>query len=81
MWTLRPVSGHADYLGALDVAQSDISGYDNRPVGRYNVAPGSRVLILHNAADGLRIDRAIGAGRRSGPPASGPRRSMRGWRR
>lgn len=48
--------GLADYLRELDAEQDVISGYDNLPIGRYNVAPGSRVLILHNAADGLRID-------------------------
>lgn len=48
--------GLADYLRELDAEQDVISGYDNVPIGRYNVAPGSRVLILHNAEDGLRID-------------------------
>jgi len=48
--------GLADYLRELDAEQDVISGYDNVPIDRYNVAPGSRVLILHNAADGLRID-------------------------
>ncbi|MFJ1572499.1 SOS response-associated peptidase family protein [Pseudomonas sp. NPDC088322] len=47
--------GLADYLRELDAEQDVISGYDNVPIDRYNVAPGSRVLILHNA-DGLRID-------------------------
>lgn len=48
--------GLADYLRELDAEQDVISGYDNVPIGRYNVAPGSRVLILHHATDGLRID-------------------------
>ncbi|MEK2608927.1 SOS response-associated peptidase family protein [Pseudomonas shirazensis] len=48
--------GLADYLRELDAEQDVISGYDNVPIDRYNVAPGSRVLILHNAAEGLRID-------------------------
>lgn len=48
--------GLADYLRELDAEQDVISGYDNVPIGRYNVAPGSRVLILHNADNGLRID-------------------------
>lgn len=48
--------GLADYLRELDAEQDVVSGYDNSPVGRYNVAPGSRVLILHTAEDGLRID-------------------------
>jgi putative SOS response-associated peptidase YedK len=48
--------GLADYLRELDAEQDVISGYDNVPISRYNVAPGSRVLILHNADNGLRID-------------------------
>jgi putative SOS response-associated peptidase YedK len=48
--------GQADYLRELNAEQDVISGYDNVPIGRYNVAPGSRVLVLHNAANGLRID-------------------------
>lgn len=48
--------GLADYLRELDAEQDVISGYDNLPIGRYNVAPGSRVLILHKAEHGLRID-------------------------
>lgn len=48
--------GLADYLRELDAEQDLNSGYDNVPIDRYNVAPGSRVLILHNAAEGLRID-------------------------
>lgn len=48
--------GLADYLRELQAEQDVISGYDNHPIARYNVAPGSRVLVLHNAEDGLRID-------------------------
>lgn len=48
--------GLADYLRELQAEQDVVSGYDNTPIGRYNVAPGSRVLVLHNAADGLRVD-------------------------
>lgn len=48
--------GLADYLRELNAEQDVISGYDNLPIGRYNVAPGSRVLILHRAEDGLRVD-------------------------
>ncbi|QXH48589.1 SOS response-associated peptidase family protein [Pseudomonas xanthosomatis] len=48
--------GLADYLRELQAEQDVVSGYDNAPIARYNVAPGSRVLILHNAAQGLRID-------------------------
>ncbi|MCE1113919.1 SOS response-associated peptidase family protein [Pseudomonas sp. NMI795_08] len=48
--------GLADYLRELQAEQDVVSGYDNHPIARYNVAPGSRVLVLHNAEDGLRID-------------------------
>ncbi len=47
--------GLADYLRELQAEQDVVSGYDNHPIARYNVAPGSRVLVLHNAEDGLRI--------------------------
>lgn len=48
--------GLVDYLRELDAEQDVISGYDNAPIARYNVAPGTRVLILHSVEDGLRID-------------------------
>lgn len=48
--------GLADYLRELDAEQDVISGYDNAPIDRYNVAPGTRVLILHSVENGLRID-------------------------
>lgn len=48
--------GQADYLRELAAGQEVISGYDNVPIGRYNVAPGSRVLVMHNPGNGLRID-------------------------
>jgi putative SOS response-associated peptidase YedK len=72
--------GLADYLRELQAEQDVVSGYDNHPIARYNVAPGSRVLVLHNAEDGLRIDPATGVGRRSGPRTNAPRRSMPGSR-
>ena len=31
--------GLADYLRELDAEQDVINGYDNVPIGRYNVAP------------------------------------------
>lgn len=48
--------GMADYLRELDAEQDVISGYDNLPIARYNIAPTTRVLILHSVDDGLRID-------------------------
>ena len=48
--------GMADYLRELEAEQDVISGYDNEPIARYNIAPTTRVLILHNVEEGLRID-------------------------
>lgn len=41
----------SDYLEVLAPDRIVVSGYDNQPIGRYNVAPGTRVSI-----EGLRID-------------------------
>jgi putative SOS response-associated peptidase YedK len=48
--------GMADYLRELDSEQDVISGYDNQPIAHYNIAPTTRVLILHSVDDGLQID-------------------------
>ncbi|WP_017907168.1 SOS response-associated peptidase family protein [Pseudomonas asplenii] len=48
--------GMADYLRELESEQDVISGYDNEPIARYNIAPTTRVLILHSVEEGLRID-------------------------
>ena len=48
--------GMADYLRELKAEQDVISGYDNEPIARYNIAPTTRVLILHSVEEGLRID-------------------------
>ena len=48
--------GNSDYLEVLAPDRIVVSGYDNQPIGRYNVAPGTRVSILHGVAQGLRID-------------------------
>ncbi|MGY2172873.1 SOS response-associated peptidase family protein [Pseudomonas gingeri] len=48
--------GMADYLRELEAEQDVISGYDNEPIARYNIAPTTRVLILHSVEEGLRID-------------------------
>jgi putative SOS response-associated peptidase YedK len=32
------------------------SGYDDIPIGRYNVAPSTKVQIMHNSPEGLRFD-------------------------
>ena len=48
--------GVADYLKVLGSDRFVVSGYDNQPIARYNVAPSTRVNILHNQQDDLRID-------------------------
>jgi len=48
--------GIADYLEVLASDRKLVSGYDNQPIGRYNIAPSTRVNILHGVSDGLRID-------------------------
>ena len=48
--------GISDYLEVLAPDRIIVSGYDNQPIGRYNVAPGTRVSILHGVNEGLRID-------------------------
>ena len=48
--------GVADYLKVLAADRLIVSGYDNHPIGRYNIAPSTRVNILHNQQNNLRID-------------------------
>lgn len=48
--------GMADYLRELAAEQDVISGYDNVPIGRYNIPPSSRVQILHGTEGGIHID-------------------------
>lgn len=50
------VQTRADYL---DVLASDLdfaSALDNVPISRYNVAPGTRVLVLNQRDDKLYLD-------------------------
>lgn len=50
------VQTRADYL---DVLASDLefaSALDNVPIGRYNVAPGTRVFLLYQRNDKLHLD-------------------------
>lgn len=48
--------GIADYLDVLASDRKIVNGYDNHPTGRYNIAPSTRVSIIHGVEDGLRID-------------------------
>lgn len=45
------VQTRADYLDVLASGLEVASGQDNVPIGRYNVAPGTRVILL-NQRDG-----------------------------
>jgi len=46
-----------DYLDALGAQPADVrTGLEPRALGRYNVAPGTRVQLLHQQADGLHLD-------------------------
>lgn len=46
-----------EYLEALRADVSDFqTGLETRPIGRYNVAPGTRVLLLNRQDDGLHLD-------------------------
>lgn len=44
-----------DYFTALGLSGDQIT-YDSQPIGRYNVAPGTRVLLLNQQADQLCLD-------------------------
>ena len=48
--------GVANYLKVLGTDRLVVSGYDNQLIARYNVAPSTRVNILHNQQDDLRVD-------------------------
>ncbi|WP_095184670.1 SOS response-associated peptidase family protein [Pseudomonas sp. Irchel 3H9] len=48
--------GMAIFIEELSPQIDLFSGYDAQPIGRYNVAPSTRVQVLHAAEDGLHID-------------------------
>ncbi|MGY2314072.1 SOS response-associated peptidase family protein [Pseudomonas sp. SDO5522_S412] len=48
--------GMAIFIEALSPQIELFSGYDAQPIDRYNVAPSTRVQLLHAAEDGLHID-------------------------
>lgn len=48
--------GMAIFIEELSPQIELLSGYDAQPIGRYNVAPSTRVQVLHTAEDGLHID-------------------------
>ncbi|MFJ4157841.1 SOS response-associated peptidase family protein [Pseudomonas sp. NPDC089752] len=45
------------YLRQLSLDLVVINGYDREPINRYNVAPSTRVEIVHQVGDGLSVDR------------------------
>ena len=45
------------YLKELGSRQIVINGYDEWPIERYNVAPSTRVEIIRESEDGLRVDK------------------------
>lgn len=45
-----------EYLEALNIELPVVGGFDPEPIGRYNVAPRTRVLLLHQEEDGLRLE-------------------------
>lgn len=56
MWTICPSTDPRDYL---DVLASDLefaSVLDYVPIARFNVAPGTRVLLLNQRNDKLHLD-------------------------
>lgn len=47
--------GLADYLAELNAEREVISGYDNVPIARYNVAPSTKVHMLYGEARGIHL--------------------------
>ncbi|MCC6073997.1 SOS response-associated peptidase family protein [Pseudomonas sp. GCM10022188] len=45
-----------EYLEALNIELPIVGGFDPEPIGRYNVAPRTRVLLLHQEEDELRLE-------------------------
>lgn len=46
-----------DYLRHLAADRTVINGYDHERINRYNVAPSTRVELIRQTGDGLRVDR------------------------
>ncbi|WP_256815735.1 MULTISPECIES: SOS response-associated peptidase family protein [Pseudomonas] len=46
-----------DYLRHLAADRMVINGYDHERINRYNVAPSTRVELIRQTGDGLRVDR------------------------
>lgn len=50
------IQTRADYLEVLASDLEFADALDNVPIARYNVAPGTRVLILNQLGDELHLD-------------------------
>ena len=48
--------GVAEYVEALSPQRSLLTGFDDVPIGRYNVAPTTKVHLLHPEGEGIRMD-------------------------
>lgn len=63
-------SSRDDYFDALELKADEIV-YDPEPIGRFNVAPGTKVLLLNERDDALHIlTRFTGATARRGGTSS-----------
>ena len=45
-----------EYLEALRIEVPVVGGFNPEPIGRYNVAPRTRVLLMHQEEEGLRLE-------------------------
>ncbi|HEY6610269.1 MAG TPA: SOS response-associated peptidase family protein [Pseudomonas sp.] len=45
-----------EYLEALRIEVPVLGGFNPEPIGRYNVAPRTRVLLMHQEEEGLRLE-------------------------
>lgn len=57
MWTVLDLRVDGSLPAAAIADLVVINGYDHEPIGRYNVAPSTRVEIVRQAGDGLYVDR------------------------
>ena len=53
------IQSRDDYLEFLAEEVGNDIAYDPEPIGRYNVAPGSKVLLLNNRDDILHLDPVV----------------------
>ena len=53
------IQSRDDYLEFLLEDEEENIPYDPEPIGRYNVAPGTKVLLLNNRGAGLHLDPVV----------------------